>query len=159
MVVRILSGLRIWDFPCGLLENHLCLWEAGGCIISSSAPAATLAQASPLPAVGSALSLCFQGQVMQLRLLTEWKCYQKALVTGKNNASEVNEVMGTAVPDPSPSRGCCRSASEPACLSLRICGPAPLRPWAPVGLQYFTPSVARKKDSWARYLSCRSKAP
>ena len=75
------------------------------------------------------------------------KCYQNALVTGENNASEVDEVMGTFRATSQP---CPVAVVHPACLSLWVCSSVPI-----VSLT----SVARKKDTWARYLSPRPKSP
>lgn len=94
-----------------------------------------LRSASPLLGGGS-----------QPRLCTECKCYQKALVAGKNNASEVNEVMGTSVPDPS-------RLSRPLFVrvwaSLFIFAGLQPSPWVP-GCGSFTHSVARRQDTCPR---------
>lgn len=66
---------------------------------------------------------------------------------GKNNASEVDEVMGTfrATSQPRPV-----AVVHPACLSLWVC--------SSVSIVSLT-SVARKKDTWVRYLYPRPKSP
>lgn len=88
------------------MNSHVASWKTalvvgGERLGLVSSPGSHPCTGSP-PELWAPLCLCCTEADRTPRLCTACKCYRKALVTGKNNASEVNEVMGTSVPDPSP---------------------------------------------------------
>lgn len=139
------------------MNSHVASWKTalvvgGERLGLVSSPGSHPCTGSP-PELWAPLCLCCTEADRTPRLCTACKCYRKALVTGRTMLQRLMKSWEPQCQIPAPSRGCCLCISGPACLSLQVCSSAPVV--AAVVLL----SVARKKDTWARYLFCRPKLP